>query len=145
MHCVVLPVSVRLVFKLSIGPSAELLREPTIIGMRAIPVGQAGLGHQPLEPLAHRFDIAPSEQLRQGAPLGGSLGVQREMYPAGLDRVVGLEFFNTHGTEITPGSDVVGKNLKRHFCCHDVLSQWLRALSLARERTSVACVVLSMD
>lgn len=36
-----------------------------------------------------------------------------------------FQFFNTHGTEITPGSDVVGKNLKRdrlghgHFSCDE--------------------------
>ena len=36
--------------------------------------------------------------------------------------VVGfLEFFNTHGTEITPGSNVVGEDLENFFTRHGVV------------------------
>ena len=38
--------------------------------------------------------------------------MQWAMYPFKLDRGVGFEFFNTHGTEVTPRSDVVSKNLQ---------------------------------
>jgi hypothetical protein len=38
--------------------------------------------------------------------------VERKVNPVNLYRIVRLQFFNTHGTEITPGSDVVGENVK---------------------------------
>ncbi|HXC14141.1 MAG TPA: nuclear transport factor 2 family protein [Stellaceae bacterium] len=36
------------------------------------------------------------------------------MNQLGLDRECLRQLFNTHGTEIAPGSDVVGKDLQRH-------------------------------
>ena len=37
------------------------------------------------------------------------------MHPASLHRVIGLQLFNTHGTEIAPGSNVVGEDLYFDF------------------------------
>jgi hypothetical protein len=37
--------------------------------------------------------------------------VQREVHPLDLHVVLGPELLNTHGTEIAPGSDVVGEHL----------------------------------
>jgi hypothetical protein len=46
--------------------------------------------------------------------------VQREVHGLDID-VVGLaEFFNTHGAEIAPGSDVVGKDLEGHGIGHGI-------------------------
>jgi hypothetical protein len=38
--------------------------------------------------------------------------VQREMHQNRLDVECLLQFFNTHGAEVTPGSDVVGEDLQ---------------------------------
>jgi hypothetical protein len=38
--------------------------------------------------------------------------VQRKMHQYGLDLECLLEFFNTHGAEVTPGSNVVGEDLQ---------------------------------
>ena len=38
--------------------------------------------------------------------------MQGKMHPLELNGVVGFEFFNTHGTEITPRSNVVSKDLQ---------------------------------
>src|SRR6185295_6805314 len=53
---------------------------------------------------------APREQVRQAAPLCRGLGMQREMHPLDPHAVFPLEPLNTHGTEIAPGSDVVGED-----------------------------------
>lgn len=37
------------------------------------------------------------------------------MNPTNYDRVILLQFFNTHGTEVTPGSDVVSKYVQNKF------------------------------
>ena len=47
--------------------------------------------------------------------------MQGKMHPLELNGVVGFEFFNTHGTEITPGSDVVGENVNYYIFCHTFL------------------------
>ena len=36
----------------------------------------------------------------------------------GLDPLLGPELLNTHGTEIAPGSDVVGEDPERHWLSH---------------------------
>ena len=41
--------------------------------------------------------------------------MQGKMHPLELKGVVGFEFFNTHGTEVTPRSDVVSINLHRNI------------------------------
>src|SRR5207248_11768960 len=44
--------------------------------------------------------------------------VQRKVHPLDLHIVLGLELFNTHGTEVAPGSHVVGKYSHRHRLAH---------------------------
>jgi hypothetical protein len=41
--------------------------------------------------------------------------MQGKVNPANIHRVIGFKFFNTHGTEITPGSDVVGENVNYYI------------------------------
>src|SRR5215469_15064709 len=48
--------------------------------------------------------------------------MEREVHPLDLHVVLVLEFLNTHGTEIAPGSDVVGENLHRDGFGHDASS-----------------------
>ena len=51
------------------------------------------------------------------------------MYPANFHRVVLLQFFNTHGTEVTPGSDVVGEYVQDDSFWHVCLSEERKFLS----------------
>src|SRR5215475_13913771 len=51
--------------------------------------------------------------------------MEREVHPLDLHVVLVLEFLNTHGTEIAPGSDVVGENLHRDGFGHDASSRLL--------------------
>jgi hypothetical protein len=53
--------------------------------------------------------------------------MQREMGPYNIDVVSLAEFFNTPGTEITPGSDVVGENLQDKWLSHAFLLRWMGA------------------
>ena len=46
--------------------------------------------------------------------------MQGKVYPPDLHRVVFFQLLNTHGTEVTPGSDVVGKDVESQFL-HDEL------------------------
>jgi hypothetical protein len=46
--------------------------------------------------------------------------MQWKMNPPCLDWVIFFKLINTHGTEITPGSDVVGKNVESDFFVHVV-------------------------
>ena len=54
------------------------------------------------------------------------------MNPADIHRIVGLKFFNTHGTEITPGSDVVGEYVQNDFTHIDGLELTFQAGLLER-------------
>ena len=80
--------------------------------------------HQPL----HAFlafgalrRAAASEEFFQRNTLGGRFRVQRKMHPFNLNIEVCPEFFNTHGTEIAPGSDVVGEDVQGDGLGHDRL------------------------
>jgi hypothetical protein len=44
--------------------------------------------------------------------------MERKMNQLYVDVEILFQLFNTHGTEITPRSDVVGKNLKRNGIGH---------------------------
>ena len=47
--------------------------------------------------------------------------MQREMHQGRVDLERLLQLFNTHGTEIAPGSDVVGKDLQLDRFSHKLL------------------------
>ena len=48
--------------------------------------------------------------------------MQREKDPLHLDAKVLFQFFNTHGTEVAPRSDVIGKHFQRDRFGHDYSS-----------------------
>src|SRR5204863_3500971 len=58
------------------------------------------------------------EQLGQRTPFHRRLRMQREVHPLDLHVVFHLQLLNTHGTEIAPGSGVVGEDLHRDGFCH---------------------------
>jgi hypothetical protein len=59
------------------------------------------------------IDIAAAEQLLERPALGGRVGMQREVYPRDPDVEILLQLFNTPGTEIAPGSDVIAEYFQR--------------------------------
>ena len=47
--------------------------------------------------------------------------MEREVGDFDLQSVIGLYFLNTPGTEVAPGSNIVGKDLKHQCLCHGAL------------------------
>src|SRR2546425_8646242 len=82
--------------------------------------GQPFPVHQALHPRIGRFgiDVPLGVERRHVTALGGRLRVKRKMHEHGLDVVGLLELLNTHGTEIAPGSDVVGEDLEFRRLAH---------------------------
>ena len=106
--------------RLCIGPLTEFLCPPAVIGIGALTIGQPLAIHQPLHALIHSLGIhAPlGIHFSHRPSLHRGFGMQRKMNQLHID-VVGLfELFNTHGTEITPRSNVVREDLKRYGLGH---------------------------
>jgi hypothetical protein len=59
--------------------------------------------------------------------------MQGEVHPLDLDLEIPLQFFNTPGTEITPRSNVIGKDLQRDRLGH-------RPASLAVHENRIATI-----
>lgn len=96
---------------LCVSPRAQFLSEPTIIGMGALTVGKPSFRHETFEPLAYWLNVSTREHLSQRAPFGWRVWMQGKVNPLNFDRVVRFQLFNTHGTEVTPGSDVIGEDV----------------------------------
>ena len=84
---------------LRIGPFAQFLREPAVVGMGTPPVGQPLGVHQRFHPLIGLFgvDAAPGVEFRHRPPLDRGVRVQRKMHQDGFDIIRRLEFLDTHG------------------------------------------------
>ena len=65
----------------------------------------------------HRWniDIPSCEEFFQGPAFFWGFRMQGKGDPLHLDIVRLLEFFNTPGNEIAPGSDIVGEDLQEDF------------------------------
>jgi hypothetical protein len=85
-----------------------------------LPIGQTllsgQLGHALLE--LSNLGLAALEQITQRATLLGRFRVQGKIDPADFYVFFGLQAFNTNCTEITPGSDEVGKDLNNDWILH---------------------------
>src|SRR6266404_2208620 len=129
----------RLATRLRVGPFSELLRQPAIVGVGPPTVGQPLGVHQPLHAGVHSFriDIPSRIKIRHRATLDGCFGMQWEVHPDGVDIEILPQLFNTHGTEIAPGSDVVGKDLQLDRLIHLGFSySFARNSSFPRKRES---------
>ena len=126
----------RLTAGLGIRPLAELLSEPAVVRHRPLAVGQALRIHARLHLRVHRLDVdvAPREQIGERFALRRRLGMEREVHPLDLHVVLRLQPLNTHGTEIAPGSDVVGEDPERDGLRHRIL---LCAPAMAGQRLDV--------
>jgi hypothetical protein len=61
----------------------------------------------------------PPKELLQGLSFLGGLRVQGKGDPLDLDSVFLRQLFSTPGTEVTPGSDVVGEDLQHQGLFHE--------------------------
>src|SRR5262245_2043229 len=106
--------------RLRVRPLADFLSEAAVVGHGALAVRQALGVHARLHLCVHGLAIhaAPGEQVGQRAAFHRRFRVKREVHPLDLYVVLGPELLNTHGTEIAPGSDVVGEDLDRQQLAH---------------------------
>jgi hypothetical protein len=58
------------------------------------------------------IDRSPGKEIFQRSAVRGRFRVKRERRPLHLDRIFLLQFFNTPGNEIAPGSDVVREDFQ---------------------------------
>jgi hypothetical protein len=67
-----------------------------------------------LKPPQHfgNVDGSPGEQLLQRNPFSRDLRMQGKRRPPNGDLELFLQFFNTPGNEVAPGSDEIRKNLQ---------------------------------
>ena len=54
-------------------------------------------------------DIAAAEQFLERQTLCGRVGMQWEVHPVDMDIEIPLQLFNTPGTEIAPGSNIIAE------------------------------------
>ena len=111
----------RLAAGLRVRPLAELLGQAAVVRHRALAVRQAL--RRPCAPSSARAwpggrRCVPANRSASDAALRRRLRVEREVHPLDLHAVLSSELLNTHGTEIAPGSDVVGEDLHRHWLGH---------------------------
>ena len=88
--------------------------------MGAPAVGQAFGVHPFFHVAVHLVGIEPPLGIEPGhlGTFGRRVGVQREVNQLDVDVVVFAKFFNTHGTEVTPRSNVVAEQLQRDGLGH---------------------------
>ena len=98
---------------LLLGPFTELLGPAAVVGVSAVAKGQIELCCDLFAALHHRFDIvAPGKELCQFLPFLRGFRVQGEDPPVDLKIKLFAQPVGTHGTEITPGSDIIEKDFK---------------------------------
>jgi len=68
----------------------------------------------------HRIEVeSPAgKKILQWEAFGRSIGMQGEKDPVNIDVVVLLQSFNTPGTEITPGSNVIAEDFQCEWLNH---------------------------
>ncbi len=79
---------------LGVGPLAEFLCQPAVVGVRPDVVGETGFKIEP----------ATGEELLQRLALGRCIRVQRKVHPGDGDIKTCFKLFNTPGAEVTPRS-----------------------------------------
>ena len=94
------------------GPGSELLGQTAVVGVCALAVWQALLGHEPTHARLHggTVYVTTGEQRFQSNALLRRVRMEGEMRPYELQIISGPKSLNTTRTEVAPGSDVVRKN-----------------------------------
>ncbi len=101
-------------FPFALRPFAQLGGEPAVVGHRSLPERQPQLRCRPLLAGLHLagIEIQARIELIQGKPLLRGVGVEGKGLPLDFNLEVLTQLFNTPGTEVAPGSDVIRKDLK---------------------------------
>ena len=66
-----------------------------------------------------KIDITAPKEILQASPLFWRFGMKRKMSDLNAQAIICFQFLNTPGTEVAPGSDVVGENFKGDVINHD--------------------------
>lgn len=105
---------------LSFRPRAQLLGQAAVVGVGPHTVGQALLIRQAFEARIHGADVPATsgKHVFQRPPFGGRFRMQGKVHPADGDIKCLFQSFNTPGTEVTPGSDVVAEDFEGDGCSH---------------------------
>ena len=98
----------------------ELLSETAVVLVSPRAVRLTLIVHERLHSRVHgvHIDVTPGEQLLDENALRRRIRVQREVHPGHVHVKVSFQLFNTPGTEITPGSDVVRENFQFDSLAH---------------------------
>ena len=102
----------------SIAPLPKLLREPAVVGMRSRNVRESFRIHQTLQACMNRPEVTPREKVAKQQPLGWRLRVKREVHQTDVEIKVTLQFLNTPGTEVAPGSHVICEDFQNDSIVH---------------------------
>jgi hypothetical protein len=118
-------------FALVLSPEPELLGQPAVVGSASCPEGQAEIcgGTVKMFEYCRNFLRTGFEQILKELAVFRCFGMQRESSPANAYVIFVLQSFNTPGNEITPGSDIIGKDFQFDWLFH-------RGSSLKGERRS---------
>lgn len=104
-------------------PFPQFLGAPAVVGVGAFPKRNPFRGGEPAQPRLHRLDLLrpPGKELGELGPFLRCFRMEGEDGPAELDPVLTLQAVGTHGTEITPRSDIVEKYLDDGRITHGFL------------------------
>jgi hypothetical protein len=96
------------------GPLGQFLRQATVVGHGAVAEGKFQFGGC-LSQMPHHFRYikrTTGKKLRQAEAFVRGIRMEWKGDPFHLDGIGCLNFFNTPGNEVAPGSNEIGKNLE---------------------------------
>ena len=94
--------------------------------------------------MALRSTLRPANRSASARPSAGVSGCSGKCTHSTLTPCSLLQLLNTHGTEIAPGSDVVGEDLDRHWLAHAASRPRLDTAGHTRDaRLNLAIILLS--
>ena len=104
----------RLPSSLGLGPMPQLLRQAAVVSVCPRGIGQALRIRRTFEAGVHGVDVhaTSGKQVFQEAPVGGRFRMQGKVHPPDRDVECLFQPFNTPGTEVAPGSDVVAEDFQ---------------------------------
>ena len=98
-------------------PFSQLLGQATVECFFSFPPGKAQIfRHAPLTFLLFpEIGRIAAKKVLQAQSLFRRFGMQGKGPPLNLDPILVVQLFNTPGTEVAPGSNIIGKNFERDF------------------------------
>jgi hypothetical protein len=95
-------------------PQTQLLGQAAVVGHGPGAERQAEVARRPLQVHDHGGDFfgSSTKEVFQGLAFLGGFLVEWEGAVANIYLIFLLQFFNTPGNEIAPGSDIIGKDIE---------------------------------